>query len=256
MSRWFVKLIAIVSLVLVNTVALAGNGNLPDGFVYLSNVAPDILQDIRYDSYHNFLGRPVDGYDAAECVLTVQAAQALVKVEAELKSSNLSLKVYDCYRPQRAVNDFIRWSQDSSDNKMKAEFYPRVDKADLFTLGYIAAKSGHTRGSTVDVTIVPIPTLQQQVYYRGQALVACYASYMQRFRDNSIDMGTGYDCLDTTAYPLTGQVSITAHDNRMLLRNIMQKYGFAPYNKEWWHFTLVNEPYPDTYFTFPIVAKG
>ena len=228
---------------------------LPTGFVYLKDVDPSILQDIRYAGYHNFMGRPVKGYDAKECILTKPAAIALAKVQADLLKSNLSLKVYDCYRPQQAVNDFVAWSRQPKEAKMKQEFYPRVAKDHLFSDGYIAAKSGHSRGSTMDLTIVPIPTPQQANYHRGQKLVACFAPYHNRYRDNSIDMGTGFDCADTTAYPSSKNVSLVAYQHRQLLRHIMQKYGFQPYDKEWWHFTLKNEPFKNTYFNFPIKAE-
>lgn len=146
---------------------------MPKSFAYLKDVAPSILQDIRYAGYHNFMGRPVQGYYAKECILTRQAADALKKVQTALLRSHLSLKVYDCYRPQMAVNNFVVWSKKPNDTKMKTEFYPRVPKNRLFELGYIAKQSGHTRGSTVDLTIVPIPTPQEANYHRGQSLVAC-----------------------------------------------------------------------------------
>jgi D-alanyl-D-alanine dipeptidase len=226
---------------------------IPSDFVYLSQYDPSILQDIRYAGYHNFVGRPIAGYETNECILTKAAARALSNVQKELLKSGYSLKVYDGYRPKMAVNDFIQWSRDPSQQQMKSEFYPNVDKKDFFKLGYVAARSGHSRGSTVDVTIVPIPTLSQTTYHQGQRLIACYAPYSQRFKDNSIDMGTGFDCMDAKSHPLnkTG-IPLTAYQNRMLLRHVMEEHGFMPYSKEWWHFTLKNEPYPNTYFNFPI----
>ncbi len=239
--------------VLSFTASLANN--LPSGFVYLKDVDPSILQDIRYSTYHNFVGRPIQGYEAAECILTKPAAKALHKVQEELLKSNLSLKVYDCYRPQMAVDDFIAWSAVKGDQITKAEFYPQVDKADLFKLGYVAAKSSHSRGSTMDLTIVPIPTLQEATYHRGQKLVSCYAAYHDRFQDNSIDMGTGFDCMDERAHPDNIMVGVVAYQHRMILQQLMLKYGFNPYPYEWWHFTLKDEPYPNTYFNFPITAE-
>ena len=205
---------------------------------------------MRYAGDHNFIGRPIHGYEAAQCILTSEAAQALSKVEAELLKSHLTLKVYDCYRPQRAVDDFIRWSQDPRDQLMKNEFYPRVNKKDFFTLGYVAAKSGHTRGSTVDLTIVPLPAKTEPAYHSGEALTACFAS--KRFHDNSLNMGTGFDCLDETANTFNLAIKGKAKKNRLLLRSLMVKDGFEPYNKEWWHFTLKDEPYPATYFDFVV----
>ena len=226
--------------------------NLPNNFVYLHDIDPTITQEIRYAGYHNFIGRPVTGYQAAECILTKPAAVALAKIQQELNKKALGLKVYDCYRPQMAVDDFIVWSSLSKQQQMKAEFYPRVNKKQFFELGYVAAQSGHTRGSTVDLTIIPYPATPQAKYISGQKLVACFMPYYQRFQDNSIDMGTGFDCMDELAHVFNKSITKTAYENRMLLRKIMQKYGFVPYNEEWWHFTLDNESFPNTYFNFAI----
>ncbi|MFN7098383.1 MAG: M15 family metallopeptidase, partial [Gammaproteobacteria bacterium] len=194
---------------------------LPDGFVYLSDVDPTIQQDIRYASYHNFIGRPIKGYNKPVCILTKPTALALQNVQIRLTSLGYSLKVYDCYRPQMAVNDFYQWSLMPSDELMKAEFYPRTDKTQLFKLGYIAMQSGHSRGSTVDLTIVPLPIMTEAAYTPGQKLVACYAPYNMRFKDNSIDMGTGYDCLDLAANVKNKYISKAAYSNRMMLQFIM-----------------------------------
>jgi D-alanyl-D-alanine dipeptidase len=225
---------------------------LPQGFVYMEDIESTIQQDMRYATDHNFVGRSIDGYHKAECILSKPAALALAQVQQQLKMNNLSLKVYDCYRPRMAVDDFIRWSQVPVQQHMKAEFYPRIDKKHLFKLGYIAVYSGHSRGSTVDLTLVPMFGKQQQKYYPGQKLVACYAPYKLRYPDNSIDMGSGYDCLDEAANVFNPNIPQLSRDNRMLLRNIMIKYGFEPYDKEWWHFTLKNEPYKNQYFNFPV----
>lgn len=226
--------------------------SLPADFVYLKNIDPTIIQEIRYATSHNFIGHPIAGYNAAECILTKPAASALAQVQKELKKSALSLKVYDCYRPQQAVDEFIAWSQQAEQQQMKAEFYPRVNKTDFFKLGYVAVKSGHTRGSTVDLTIVPIPTPPQQAYSSKQKLTSCFAPYSKRFADNSIDMGTGFDCMDELAHNDNMTIGATALHNRKLLKTLMEKYGFIPYQREWWHFTLKNEPHPYIYFNFPI----
>lgn len=244
------KYIVMISLLSYCLVAYATDRALPAGFVYLKDIDPTIQQDIRYASSHNFIGRPVTGYTTNQCILTKPAALALSQVQHALQPLHLSLKVYDCYRPQRAVNDFINWSQQPEDQTMKMEFYPRVNKSDLFRLGYIAAQSGHSRGSTVDLTLVPIPTPAQQTYSPKQPLVSCYAPYQQRFRDNSIDMGTGYDCMDVLSHNNATGISKIAKHHRLLLKTLMKKSGFIPYQKEWWHFTLRNEPYPDKYFDF------
>ncbi len=225
---------------------------LPEGFVYLKEIDPSIQQEMRYKTNHNFIGRPIRGYQASTCILSKPAALALKEVQTELRQSNLSLKVYDCYRPQMAVDDFYQWSQNPAQQEMKIEFYPRVDKKELFNLGYIAAKSGHTRGSTMDLTIIPIPSSPQEKFQKGKKLVTCFSDYKTRFQDNTIDMGTGYDCLDPVAHDDTKEINLVSAHNRQLFRDIMEKYHFVPYSKEWWHFTLKDEPYPDTYFNFPV----
>ena len=228
---------------------------VPDGFVWLSDIAPTIEQDIRYYGAHNFLGRPVAGYEAPECILTRQAAEALLAIQAELVQSRLSLKVYDCYRPQRAVDDFIAWADVVEDQATKAEFYPRVDKADFFDLGYVAKKSGHTRGSTVDVAIVPVGHPSAPAYAPGDQLVDCALPADQRYADPSLDFGTGYDCMDEKSHHGNEAIAPVAQGNRLILKEIMDRHGFAPYAEEWWHYTLRNEPFPDTYFDFPVTAR-
>jgi D-alanyl-D-alanine dipeptidase len=234
--------------------APAPNPTMPPGFVYLRDVAPSIVQDIRYAGYHNFLGRPVAGYGAAECILTRQAAAALAKIQAELEEKNLTLRVYDCYRPQRAVNDFVAWSKNAADQSMKGEFYPRVDKALFFKLGYVLAKSGHSRGSTVDLTIERLETRPAQPYAPGDPLKSCIAPYVLRYHDGSLNMGTGFDCMDPLSHP-SAEVGNIAHAHREQLAALMEKYGFKGIKEEWWHFTLAGEPYPKTYFDFPITPK-
>lgn len=248
-------LVALVVLLLLPAFA-AQDRNLPEGFVYLKDVAPEIVQDIRYHGSHNFLGRPVAGYDAPECILTLKAASAVKAVNEELKPLGLKLMVFDGYRPARAVADFVAWSKLASDQKTKAEFYPNVDKKDFFKLGYVAEKSGHSRGSTVDVTIVPLALEKPAPLAPGEPLKPCTAPIGKRFQDGSLDMGTGFDCMDELSHPMTGQVAPEAKKNRMLLRELMLKHGFKPLEEEWWHFTLKDEPFPDTYFDFPVTAAG
>lgn len=205
---------------------------LPNGFVYLRSVDPSILQQIRYNSTNNFVGRRIDGYINSECILTKQAAEALKSVQTELKRQSLSLLVYDCYRPQRAVDEFVRWSQDPTDEVNKASYYPNVDKNRLFAKGYIAERSGHTRGSTVDLTLVRLDR-------QGRPL-------------GIVPMGTPYDFLDPLSHPLTTHITGKVKNNRVLLRYVMLKNNFKPLATEWWHFTLKNEPYPNTYFDFEV----
>jgi zinc D-Ala-D-Ala dipeptidase len=229
--------------------------NFPVKFVNLYEISPSIQIDLRYMGYHNFIGRPIKGYEEPVCILTAPAATALAKVQKVLLKQAYSLKVYDCYRPQQAVNEFIQWSKHSKDQIMKAEFYPQVDKKDFFKLGYVAERSSHTRGSTVDLTIVPLHS-KSAAYQPGQALQSCTAPYQQRFKDNSIDMGTGYDCMDELSHSYNNKVSHLAYQHRKWLRKLMIANGFTPYKYEWWHFTLENEPYPNRYFNFPVKSDS
>lgn len=222
------------------------------GFVAVQDVAPSLRQDMRYPSHHNFVGRPIDGYRQPICVLTKPAAHALARAQTVALRRGYTLKVYDCYRPQRAVDDFKRWSERTEDTRMKDEFYPTLDKSQLFELGYIANKSGHSRGSTMDLTLVKLPTKPQRPYVPGEPLSSCYAPSGQRFPDNSIEMGTGFDCFDTRANTDDPRITGKAHAHRMLLKHIMEKSGFKNLDLEWWHYTLKDEPYPDTYFDFPV----
>ncbi len=218
----------------------------------VKEVIPSIVLDIRYDTPHNFIGRPIRGYLAPKCYLTREAASALKEVQEELRAFSLSLKVYDCYRPQRAVDDFVEWAKDISDTKMKKEFYPFVNKKNLFKDGFIASRSGHSRGSTVDLTVVPVPVPEQERYVDGQRLCGCDLPEGKRFRDNSIDMGTGFDCFSEQSWTDSNQIGPQRRANRLLLKTLMEKHGFKNYDKEWWHFTLRKEPFPDSYFDFVI----
>lgn len=229
-----------------------GNDVVPDTFVDIESVIPDVLLDIRYFGEHNFIGQRVDGYLAPKCLLTRQAAQALANVQKELAPFSLSLKIYDCYRPQKAVDHFVRWAKDLEDTKTKKEFYPTVDKRDLFRDGYIDSRSGHSRGSTVDLTIVPLPAPIQPHYAAGEPLKECYLPAGVRFADNSLDMGTGFDCFFELSHPENKDLGPQQRSHRLLLKTLMAKHGFRNYDKEWWHFTLNEEPYPETYFNFPV----
>ena len=223
----------------------------PSQFVALDQVDGTILQDMRYATKYNFVGRRIHGYREPVCILTRPAARALHKAQRRLKPEGYSLKVYDCYRPTRAVDQFARWAANPADQKMKREFYPRVDKSRAFELGYIAHRSGHSRGSTVDLTLVKLPPKPQPAW--DGTLRSCIARYRRRFADNSLNMGTGYDCIDPRAHTLA--VKGRPRRNRLLLERTMEKVGFLPYANEWWHFTLRDEPYPEKYFDFP-VARG
>lgn len=204
----------------------AGPAVRPDFFVDVATQVPRLVVDMRYFGTHNFVGAKVDGYEAPVCLLTRQAAAALAAVQRDLSARNLGLKVFDCYRPVQAVRHFVRWARDG-DNRTKAEFYPDIDKRALFREGFISSRSGHSRGSTVDLTLVHLPGGEQ------------------------LDMGTPFDFLSYRS-SLSGQVSPQQRANRKLLSDAMRARGFVPYSKEWWHFTLHNEPFPDRYFDFPV----
>ncbi len=198
----------------------------PSAFVDAAGVVPGLIVDMRYAGSHNFVGRPIDGYEAPRCLLTQSAAAALASVARDLAPRGVVLKVFDCYRPTRAVANFVRWARDPDDVAGKAEFYPEVDKRTLFRDGYIAARSSHSRGSTVDLTLA-------------------------RSDGRELDMGTPFDFFSPRSWVAAG-VSDEAKANRTLLAATMRRRGFRPYAREWWHFTLAREPYPDSYFDFPV----
>jgi zinc D-Ala-D-Ala dipeptidase len=196
-------------------------------FVDAATLVPGLVADMRYAGSHNFVGRPVDGYLAPHCLLTQAAANALADVARDLGSRGLVIKAFDCYRPVRAVMNFVRWARDLNDQAEKAEFYPDVDKRTLFRDGYIASRSGHSRGSTIDLTLATTDGAE-------------------------LDMGTHFDFFSPKSWTDDSSISSQQHANRVLLATAMRRRGFRGYDKEWWHFTLRNEPFPETYFDFPV----
>ena len=220
-------------------------------FVDLATVEPTIQKDIRYYGEYNFIGRRINGYRAAKCMLVRKAAVALQQAQTLALRQGYSLKVYDCYRPQQAVDDFVAWALDINDTKMQSRFYPAVPKDKLFDLGYIAVQSGHSRGSTVDITLVPATSRASRVV-TAHLPYDCRADKADRYPDNSLDMGTGYDCFDELSHTDNPAIVGVARQNRDKLREIMEAAGFVNYANEWWHYTLSDEPYPDTYFDNPI----
>lgn len=200
----------------------------PDGFIYVHDALPGVTYEIRYFTDNNFVGQPIDGYLDAKALLTREAAWALRQVQVELEAKGYGIKVFDGYRPQRAVDHFVRWGKDVGDTLRKAEFYPDVDKKDLFRNGYIYERSGHTRGSTVDLTLIDTTT------------------------GRDVDMGSPYDYFGEISHHGTAKITPQQEASRNILRDVMVKNGFKPLSEEWWHFTLTDEPYPDTYFDFVI----
>ncbi|MFJ3106793.1 M15 family metallopeptidase [Streptomyces sp. NPDC086835] len=232
---------------------------VPKGFVPLTSIDPTVIQEMRYATHHNFVGEPIDGYRKPVCLLARPTGEALHQAQVKLLKRGYSLKVYDCYRPQRAVDQFVRWAGDLHDEKMKKEFYPRVDKTALIPDGYIAEKSGHSRGSTVDLTLVRLPAAAASPYRPGQKLAPCYAAQSERFSDTSVDMGTAFDCFDTLSHTDDRRIQGVQRANRQLLKQTLEAEGFINLPEEWWHFTHEPESFPNTYFNFPValpVAGG
>jgi D-alanyl-D-alanine dipeptidase len=234
------------------TPAKAASDTAP--FAYLRDVAPTIVQDIRYAGAHNFVGRPIDGYGAAECLLTRPAAQALARVAASLRPRGYGLIVWDCYRPARAVEQFVQWTM-APDARMRAEFYPSLEKSALIPQGYIAIRSSHSRGSAVDLGLRRLDAALPAPWREGDPLVPCTAPKGVRFEDGAVDLGTGFDCFDPRAR-FAASVGEAARANRALLRAAMLEQGFAPYAGEWWHFALAREPFPRRAYDFPIGAHA
>ncbi len=203
----------------------------PSGFVLLADFVPHIVQEIRYYSTYNFIGERIDGYEEPCALLTKEAARALKAVSSELIVQGYRLKVFDAYRPSCAVKQFILWGIEDEDIRMKHYFYPDLMKQDLFAGGYIAKRSTHNRGSAVDLTLLDMKTGRE------------------------VDMGSPFDFFGEISHPDCRDITEEQYENRMTLRHAMLRNGFLPLECEWWHFHLKNEPYPDTYFDFPVSAE-
>ena len=203
----------------------------PSGFVVLADFIPGIIQEIRYHSTYNFIGDRIDGYEEACALLTKEAARALKAVSGQVNAMGYRLKVFDAYRPAMAVRHFVLWGIEDLDLRMKPYFYPDLEKQELFAKGYIAKQSSHSRGSAVDLTLLDMKTGKE------------------------VDMGSPFDLFSPLSHPDCKEVTEEQYKNRMLLQNVMVKNGFAPIDCEWWHFALKNEPYPDTYFEFPVSSS-
>ncbi|KRR06546.1 peptidase M15 [Bradyrhizobium jicamae] len=231
------RLAAIVAACCLASVAAQAQ-KLPAGFVYLRDVDPTIIQDIRYAGSNNFVGRPLRGYQAAECVVKREVGALLKSVQEELAPQNLSLKMFDCYRPTRAVADMVAWSRDGKETPAQKRYNPAFSKADLFRLGYIAERSGHSTGAALDLTLVELKADNSATFDPARDYADCTANVNLRAPDGSVDMGTGYDCSDTKSH--TAAKSITAAQRRWRekLVQVMARRGFVNYSKEWWHFSL------------------
>ena len=203
----------------------------PSGFVVLADFVPHIVQEIRYYSSYNFIGERIDGYEEPIALLTKEAARALKAVSSELMVQGYRLKVFDAYRPACAVKHFVLWGIEDQDVRMKPYFYPELEKQELFQKGYIAKQSSHSRGSAVDLTLLDMRTGKE------------------------VDMGSPFDLFSEVSHPDCRDITQEQYENRMLLQHAMVRNGFVPLSCEWWHFSLNNEPYPDTYFEFPVSAE-
>ena len=203
----------------------------PSGFVLLADYVPHILQEIRYYSSYNFIGERIDGYEEPCALLSIEAARALKAVSNEVFVQGYRLKVFDAYRPVCAVKQFVMWGIEDTDIRMKPYFYPDLEKQELFSKGYIATESSHSRGSALDLTLLDMKTGKE------------------------LDMGSPFDLFSPISHPDCRDITDEQYENRMILQRSMVRNGFEPFECEWWHFSLVNEPYPDTYFAFPVSSE-
>jgi D-alanyl-D-alanine dipeptidase len=216
----------IIFFIIILSSIIFNGQNIPKDFVYLENIAPSITVKLQYLSDNNFIGKPINGYKSNCLIVSLETANMLKKIQKEVSKKGLSLQIFDAYRPQQSVDQFVAWAKVLNDTLMKRKYYPTVPKSELFKQGYIASKSGHSRGSTVDITLVNSKTGKE------------------------LDMGSTYDFFGIQSHPFFKGITKKQKINRMLLRKVMLDNGFTPYKNEWWHFTLKNEPYPNTYFNF------
>ncbi|MBN8992773.1 MAG: M15 family metallopeptidase [Rhizobiales bacterium] len=211
---------------------------LPGGFVYLRDIEPGIIQDMRYATSNNFVGKPLRGYDAAECVVKREVGLALKNIQQELARQKLSLKMFDCYRPERAVADMVAWSRNGRETPGERRFNPAFRKADLFRLGYIATRSGHSTGAALDLTLVDLTADNSAKFDSGKVYADCTAPVEARAPEGSVDMGTGYDCSDVKSHTAAASITPAQRRWRTTLVAAMARQGFVNYSKEWWHFSL------------------
>lgn len=216
-------------------------------FIDIKNISESVITEIRYATEYNFVGKRVDGYKIPKCYLTKTAAEALVRIQDKLAKQSYSLKVFDCYRPQQAVDHFVRWAESPETDSTKKYYFPNVPGDELFEQGYIAHRSGHSRGSTVDLTIVRLPYLMPERF-----IYSCIDPEGYTYRGSELDMGTSYDCFDEKSHTFNSEMNDAVLENRKILMQAMEEEGYVNYSKEWWHFTYQPEEFPDTYFDVPI----
>ena len=246
--------ISVIALAIAASASGAGAQTLPGGFVFLRDIDPSIIQDIRYAGANNFVGRRLSGYEAAECVVKREMGLALQRVQRELTPEKLSLKMLDCYRPERAVHDMVVWAQNGRETPAERRYNPVFSKKDLFRLGYIAKHSGHSTGAAVDLTLVDLTADNSGTFNPGKAYADCTAPADVRAPEGSVDMGTGYDCSDLKAHTATSSITPAQRRWRNALVVVMTKQGFVNYSREWWHFSLPGAGGPA--YDFPIPRRS
>jgi zinc D-Ala-D-Ala dipeptidase len=243
----------VIALAMAAAAGPATAQTLPGDFVLLRDIDPTIIQDIRYAGPNNFVGRPLRGYEAAECVVKRDAGLALLRIQQDLAPQKLSLKMLDCYRPARAVADMVAWARDGQETPAQKRYNPAFKKADLFRLGYVAEHSGHSTGAAVDLTLVDLKADNSGAFDPGKAYADCTAPASARAPEASVDMGTGYDCSDLKAHTAARSITLSQRRWRNLLVAAMARQGFVNYSKEWWHFSLPGAGGPA--YDFPISAR-
>lgn len=236
-----------------STSAVAAAQPLPGDFVFLRDADPTILQDIRYAGSNNFVGRPLKGYEAGECIVTRKVAAALTRVQRDLASRGLSLKMLDCYRPQRAVDDMYAWAQDGRETAAQRRYNPKMSKADLFRRGYIARHSGHSTGKAVDLTLVQLPAAKVPPFDPNAGFADCTGPEGLRTPEGSVDMGTGYDCSDAKAHTASKAITPQQRKWRDTLVSAMARQGFVNFRLEWWHFSLPGGA--NVAYDFPVIRR-
>ncbi|MDA9401832.1 peptidase M15 [Bradyrhizobium sp. CCBAU 45389] len=227
-----------ISFFMIASISSAAAQSLPGGFVYLREIDPSIIQDIRYATSNNFVGRPLAGYSAGECVVKREVGERLRAVQAELAAQYLSLKMFDCYRPARASLDMVKWSQNGHETAAERRYNPKIPKTELFRLGYIASRSQHSTGAALDLTLVDLKADNSGKYDPTRTYADCTAPVEARAPEGSVDMGTGYDCTDARGHTAAPSITQEQRAWRRRLVAAMARQGFVNYSKEWWHFSL------------------
>jgi zinc D-Ala-D-Ala dipeptidase len=254
MATWKLLFAGMLVITLAALAASALAQGLPGGFAYLRDIDPSVIQDIRYAGPNNFVGRPLDGYQAAECVVKRDVGMVLKRIQQELAPQKLSLKMLDCYRPARAVADMVTWSRNGRETPAERRYHPTLSKTDLFRLGYIAEQSQHSTGAAVDLTLVDLKAGDSAAFDPKEAYADCTAPAAARAPEASVDMGTGYDCSDPRAHTAASSITAAQRRWRNLLVATMGQQGFVNYSKEWWHFSLPGAG--GAAYDFPITARA